>query len=955
MTTPLRSAGPWAQACHDTRRGEKATYDVWIVSVQPAHEAALRARIGAMIGSMVGRDGSAPRWVIVPEQAERPGNLVGTLLTWRHACDLAQQQGWDLDGAWRAGDRVVLVHAAGKGRRAAPLVHCEDGDRSALWLPGTLGSGPARLLEAVMTQIAPLARSQSPDFLDVIWASQLFLPTVAPDQVPPPRAPLTKLGTGLTALSSDAKADVGVFLVDADAPRRFIPQGTPMPPLDGLRPIADLGSFRLRRDLLAVLMETYLDPLPSGPRDLDPHLTAPLLGAQGPTRAEAEAVRAALGVDAVVDVTDLGLGLPWWRLRRPAELRALAMATLPSANTPDLHVLLGIDHPICRSWLGDVWVEGPEITWAAVREGIHIGGVFVRDSIVQDSGVWPWPDGWRTPVGAPSIIGCVLQGATGGLDLEDAWLVGTGGPGWRGGGGLAWRVTGEAPAGAGPSPTSEGICTVRRPRLRDGELVCYGFLHGAGGGVRAPSPREIERMPIPRGPRLDHRHPSSLDDVAPHKIIAPPLVALALLRERLPPRSDLLRLLELMEDGRFEIALHRGCRPTRALDSGLVPGRRFTSADAYRLHGDLESWERLKWSPPRIAEALLEAMLLHFIPSGNAGRQAFTERRLRAFRHGPIEADGELASFLEQRVLDADAGSVLDAVWAWSFAEDPDRTDLAAMLDALDVLAPTAQALRTPSHLRAWCRWQLERAGQTAMVITERLAAAPRALLDKTGFVWRHPWVEQGRRLWVPRLDLRPTRVPDRRRASSEMVRDLVGRVTSRLSEGQTPILGICGPAAAGKSSLAVQIAEALDGSDHRVAYLGTDSFCWQGDGFRYEQMERVRHTRLYGPGIVDEVGLLEAVLAARESHDCVVVEGVYVGRDPALRAELDWLVAVLLDDRTRLDMKYGRDTLRGRRRIDVVTDFADKVHHENQDGVMPILQFASRIWDRGTGECWDR
>ena len=59
------------------------------------------------------------------------------------------------------------------------------------------------------------------------------------------------------------------------------------------------------------------------------------------------------------------------------------------------------------------------------------------------------------------------------------------------------------------------------------------------------------------------------------------------------------------------------------------------------------------------------------------------------------------------------------------------------------------------------------------------------------------------------------------------------------------------------------------------------------------------------------------------------------------------------MDDRARLDTKFARDALGGQRRIDVVTDFADKVQHESRDGVATALDHADGIWDRGTGDWW--
>ena len=126
-------------------------------------------------------------------------------------------------------------------------------------------------------------------------------------------------------------------------------------------------------------------------------------------------MRAAFGDEPLVGVTDLGPDLPWWRLRRPEELRAFAMDLLPVSARPGaaaIRHLLGIAHPITRSWLGDVWVEGPEIPFEAVEEGVVVGGVHVRQSLVQDAALWGWAGTGRSGVESPALLRSVVIGGT---------------------------------------------------------------------------------------------------------------------------------------------------------------------------------------------------------------------------------------------------------------------------------------------------------------------------------------------------------------------------------------------------------------------------------------------------------------------------------------------------------------------------------------------------------------
>lgn len=938
-------------------------HDVLVVSARPGMAARLRQRLGALLRRA--RTSRGPVQVfVVEERATHPGNLVGTALAWEAACARARAVGLDLDADWRRGERTVaIVHGAGLGRRTAPLVHAEDGDRGGVWLPGRLAGLPARLLEAVVAQTAPLAKSQPAGFLDVLWASQLFLPSLVPEAVPAPTRALTKLVTSTTR--PDADPDLGLFLLRDGQPTAFLPQGTPRRATGELA--FDLGSFRLRADLLDVWRRS-LSVSRGQAVDLDPHLTTPLLGGPDPL-GEAARVRQALGPGELVGVTDLGADLPWWRLRRPRELRAAAMDLRPSIpEGAGLRELLGLDHPITRSWLGDTWVEGPELSWDDVREGVQIGGVVVQDSVVHDSALWGWRSEGRSPVRRPVVRRSVLSFATGGLAVDEAWIVATGSPGLRGGGGLAWRFTGDPPAAAGPSPTARGLCMVRRPRLRDGVAVLHDFLdEDAKATGHEPRPElglswsELATLAPFRGPPLPRRLPwparacDLLDDSHPHVVVHPPATALALLRERLPPSTDAHRLLELAEDGALAIALHRGSRPSLGVDAPLAPGRRWESSeDAYLLHADLETWERWQWAPPRIAEALLHTFLTHFVGPGATPRTLRADAGVQAFRAGALTASDAVRSIIDDALHHEAPERLLGAIDRWELAEDPGRLDLSALFHALDDLDPTAAELAGPGELRAWLRWRLDHRQHDARRITADLRDAPAHVLSPL-FSWSHPWVHGGVEHRVPRCDLRPPGPPTVTFSDDGLADHLADALTDLRQGGPAPTLGICGPAAAGKSSLAVAVAERLDARGLRVGFLSTDDQVWHGPGFRYDQHESTRTIRLYGPGIYDDVRTASTLAHLRATCDAVVAEGVYVGLDADVAARLDLRVAVVLEDRARLGAKASRDALGGRRRIDLVTDFSAKILHESRDGVAPLVDAAHIVWDRTDGATWLR
>ncbi|MFK7931345.1 MAG: hypothetical protein AB8H79_24400, partial [Myxococcota bacterium] len=732
---------PWAQTARRSLEGSgPPTYDVWIVSIRPGRRSAVGARLAHLLRDARGRTG-APRLVLVEERAHHPGNLIGTLLTWRDACGQCADMGVDLDAQWRAGHlRVALIHGAGQGRRAAPLAHAEQGDRGSLLLPGSLHGQPARLLEAVMVQMMPMAASQSPGHLDVIWASQLFLPTVAPEDIPAPTTPISKFVT-TTRNPGEVSEDVGRFSLTQGAPTGFIRQGDKTEPFAG-DAAYDLGSFRLRADALTALQAVYLTRPPDGPRDLDPHLTAPLLGGASEHAVEAERVREALGGQRVIGVTDVGTDVPWWRLRRPAELRDAALSLTPSRRQPSLRHLLGIDHPIQRSWLGTQWIEGPELSWQQVEDGVEAGGVRVKDSIVHDSSIWGWQGQDRSSVGECIIDSSVLSFCAGGFDIEACWAVLSGRPGLRGGGGLAWRVTSTAPDEAGPSPTVLGLCEVRRPRLMDGRALFHGFLEEDAKatehelrGRTGVSWAKLARLPPHHGP--DPTDFNALDGSVPHAIQRIPDETLAWLRQGLPAGSYVAKLLDLAEKGAFTLALHQGSRPTLGVEGAILPGRHWHEEEgSYRLHLDAETWDRWRWSPPRLAEAVLRSWLEHFLPPATETRAGLTQRRLHDWRRQCYTASPGLITELARWKDEGDASRILYRLGHWALADDPDQCDLAALFDAADGLMPKAGALASPSELRGWTRWRMDHVGDDAPTLTAQLAEVAPELLQAVGFSW---------------------------------------------------------------------------------------------------------------------------------------------------------------------------------------------------------------------------
>lgn len=143
-------------------------------------------------------------------------------------------------------------------------------------------------------------------------------------------------------------------------------------------------------------------------------------------------------------------------------------------------------------------------------------------------------------------------------------------------------------------------------------------------------------------------------------------------------------------------------------------------------------------------------------------------------------------------------------------------------------------------------------------------------------------------------------------------------------------VVGVVGAAGAGKSTLVRAIADRARQAGRTVVHVAGDQHTWDGPGLRYVQHAGHRVDLLDGPGLYDDRSLTDAVRAARNDGELVLVDGVFLGLDPSLRAAIDLLVLATADDARRLVDKRRRDDAPGSvRRIDVTTDFVAKVFRE--------------------------
>ncbi len=147
------------------------------------------------------------------------GNGLGTL----YAYQKAQQKGNSLYGIdiykmQNEGASISLYHTAGMGTRLYPLTPSEWNNKSAIKLPGVIGTPPQLLtiLEATILQTSPYAPFRG-GRLSVFWGDQLFVPTTSFAYTPThPIDILVKLGQAPTEESwvNESLDRYGLLAVD---------------------------------------------------------------------------------------------------------------------------------------------------------------------------------------------------------------------------------------------------------------------------------------------------------------------------------------------------------------------------------------------------------------------------------------------------------------------------------------------------------------------------------------------------------------------------------------------------------------------------------------------------------------------------------------------------------------------------------------------------------------------
>ncbi len=266
--------------------------------------------------------------------------------------------------------------------------------------------------------------------------------------------------------------------------------------------------------------------------------------------------------------------------------------------------------------------------------------------------------------------------------------------------------------------------------------------------------------------------------------------------------------------------------------------------------------------------------------------------------------------------------SVDDAALAlaeWHPQNDPWRVSWASALAFLPEAPPT-----DPRRMWGWLR------GRFAMGDTAVELASKTAHLDADAF--------GGRVLRVAHGDLangRPFLLPCGPVADGLTIPAWLDFVCER---GWRRV-GIAGSAATGKTTLARKLADAWRARGVPARTVSADTMTWPAR-FRYDVVRGVRRPRVWGPGLYDDGSLAQSIDEV-PAEEALAVEGCFVGLDPRVRGRLDAVVVAVRDDIGRVVARARRDAARP---LDIVTDCAAKVFHEDWDGIAPLLAGADAV-----------
>lgn len=180
-------------------------------------------------------------------------------------------------------------------------------------------------------------------------------------------------------------------------------------------------------------------------------------------------------------------------------------------------------------------------------------------------------------------------------------------------------------------------------------------------------------------------------------------------------------------------------------------------------------------------------------------------------------------------------------------------------------------------------------------------------------------------------------------------------------------VIGICGASGSGKSTLAKELDERLD---HRCVYLKQDSYYKDHSEMSFEERERINYDE---PEAFEHDLLCADLMALKEGHsitakdydytehrrcdtgaeiapaDVVLVEGIHVFYDDAVRELMDFKIYIQVDPDVCLLRRVKRDLRdRGRSIESVYRQYLDTVKPMYEKHIRNYVEYADLIVARG-------
>ncbi len=158
-------------------------------------------------------------------------------------------------------------------------------------------------------------------------------------------------------------------------------------------------------------------------------------------------------------------------------------------------------------------------------------------------------------------------------------------------------------------------------------------------------------------------------------------------------------------------------------------------------------------------------------------------------------------------------------------------------------------------------------------------------------------------------------------------------------------VIGIGGGSASGKSTIAEELRRRL--APRRVVIINQDTYFYPTDRLpRHSNPDGTRDWPDYNqPGSADFVRLAADLRAAKDGDaEVVILEGILVLYDPALRALMDLKLFVEAAEDERIVRRIRRNVARGHGLDGICDYYLDSVRYRHAEFCAPTCAYADRV-----------